>query len=44
MFRLPDDFNWGNLNVLNIIDGSHFDIGNDMKLISTLIVILMMAA
>jgi len=33
----------GNLNALNI-DGSHFHIGNDMKLMSTLIVILMMAA
>jgi hypothetical protein len=33
----------GNLNALNI-DGSHFHIGNDMKLMSTLIVILMMTA
>jgi hypothetical protein len=32
----------GNLNALNI-DGSHFQIDNDMKLISTLVVMLMMA-
>ena len=41
--RFPDDFNWGNLNALNI-DGSHFHIGNDMNPISRLIVILMLVA